>query len=55
MEDFVPVILKILGSLFLFCKLMSKCAQVSKPDEVNRILGKSLVMRTGNFSPWQKE
>ncbi len=54
MEESILVILKIVGALFLFCKLIGRCAQVSTSGEVNRILGKSLVMRTGNFSPWQE-
>lgn len=55
MEESILVILKIVGALFLFCKLVGRCAHVSTPGEVNRILGKSLVMRTGNFSPWQED
>ena len=54
METFL-VILKILVFLFLFCKLINKCAQISEPGEVNRILGKSFMMRTGIFSPREEE
>lgn len=54
MEAFL-VILKTLGFLFLFCKLINKYAQVSEPGETNRILGKSFMIRTGNFSPRREE
>ena len=55
MEESILLILKIVGALFLLCKLVGRCAQISTPGEINRILGKSLVMRTGNFSPWQED
>lgn len=51
----ILVILKILVFLFLFCKLINKCAQVYEPGESNRLLGKSFMMRTGNFSPRREE
>lgn len=54
MEESILVILKIVGTLFLLCKLIGRCVQVSTPGEVNNILGKSLAMRTGNFSSWQE-
>lgn len=55
MEAIFLVILKVLGFLFLFYKLINKCMQMSEPDEVNRILGKSITMQTGNFSPRREE
>lgn len=55
MEELFLVILKILVFLFLFCKLINKYAQVSEPGETNRILGKSFMMRTGNFLPKREE
>lgn len=55
MEELLLVILKIVGFLFLFCKLINKCAQISEPDEAKRILGKTFMMRTGNFSSGREE
>jgi len=53
MEDSILAVLKILGSLFLFCKFINRFARESEPDEVIHILRKSLAMRTGSFPPSQ--
>ena len=54
MAETIFVIAKILGALFLLCKFISKFSQTSEPDEAIKLLGKTLSMRTGNFTYQEK-
>jgi len=55
MAETILVIAKILGVLFIMCKVINKLAQVSDPNEVINLIGDSLSMRTGSFTFKRKD
>jgi len=55
MTEIILVVAKILAILFILCKFINKYGQATESDEAINLLGKSLLMRTGDFAPVHKD